>query len=408
MDEEKIALIGAESGQKSEEAENKAEEREKNIEKNITDSPESTQAESGASHEEINNITADDDGREQAGILLKRIFISAMCLISLTAAVFCGVYICGKFDISAESIAALVIKSVTGHDATVAYNAKSGEIEVTPDTEKALTPPETASESNDFASAPELQDEEYTVPYFQLSLTNETPYEPDMDEILSAERAIPPADDLYAVYGEGEPLVLIIHTHATESYCDTSDDNYRSLDKSKNVVAIGDIVAKILNDSGIVTLHSTELYDEPDYNMSYYNASLAIRKYLEEHPSISYIIDIHRDSMLLSDGTYYAPTALIENSTEAAQMMFVVGTDHGGSGHTGWRDNLSLAARLQCGIKGDYPNLMRDINLRSASFNEQYTKGSLIIEIGSCASEFKEASLSAEIFARQLAREVIG
>ncbi|MGN1410356.1 MAG: stage II sporulation protein P [Eubacteriales bacterium] len=404
MDEEKIALLGAENTQKSEEAENKAEE----TEKNTADSPENTQAESGASHEQNNNVPSDEDGREQAGILLKRIFVSAMCLISLTAAVFCGVYVCRKFDISAGSIAGFVIKSVTGHDATVVSNAKAGESEVTPDTEKAKVQPETASEPNDSASVPNSRDEEYTVPYFQLSLTNETPYEPDMDEILSAERSIPPADELYAVYGEGEPLVLIIHTHATESYCDTSDDNYRSLDKSKNIVAIGDIVAKILNDSGIVTLHSTELYDEPDYNMSYYNASLAIRKYLEEYPSISYIIDIHRDSMMLSDGTYYAPTALIENSTEAAQMMFVVGTDHGGSGHTGWRDNLSLAARLQCLIKGDCPDLMRDINLRSASFNEQYTKGSLIIEIGSCASEFKEASLSAEIFARQLAREVIG
>lgn len=398
MDEEKIALLGNESGRESGEGIKTAENDTNGIAEN------DAHAESDAAfekYEEIKNLefSKDEDGREQAGILLKRIFISAMCLISLTAAVFCGVYVCGRFDISAESLTRLIIKSVTGHDSAVTARPKSSDSKIARESEKEETAPTTTIES---------EVEEYKVPYFKLALTNETPYEPDMDEILSSERAIPPAGELYSLYGEGEPLVLILHTHATESYSDTADNGYRSADKSKNVVAIGEKVAKILNDSGIVTLHSTELYDEPDFNMSYYNASLAIRKYLDEHPSISYIIDIHRDSMLLSDGTYYAPTALIESSVEAAQMMFVVGTDHGGSGHSGWRDNLSLAARLQCGITGDYPSLMRDINLRSASFNEQYTKGSLLIEIGSCASDFDEASLSAEIFARQLAREIIG
>ena len=82
-------------------------------------------------------------------------------------------------------------------------------------------------------------------------------------------------------------------------------------------------------------------------------------------------------------------------------------TDHGGSGHTGWQDNLALAARLQKDLNGQYPSLMRDINLRSASFNEQYTSGSLLVEIGSCASAIDEVKRAAEHFADSLIDEIL-
>ena len=88
--------------------------------------------------------------------------------------------------------------------------------------------------------------------------------------------------------------------------------------------------------------------------------------------------------------------------------MFVIGTDHGGSGHTGWTDNLSLAARLHTAIDSAHDGIMRSINIRSASFNEQYTKGSLLVEVGATASTIEEAKLGGEIFANFLADEIIG
>lgn len=239
-----------------------------------------------------------------------------------------------------------------------------------------------------------------------LDLSNETPYDPDMEEILTMERAIPTADELYSAYGNDAPLVLILHTHATESFADTSADGYRSTDTNKNVVSLGKIVADKLNENGIITIHSTTLFDEDDFTMAYYNASLEIRKTLEQYPSISYIIDIHRDS-IESDGVYIAPSTDTEGGT-AAQMMFVIGTDYGGSGHTTWRNNLSLAARLQTELNENTPRLMRSINLRSASFNEQFSDGSLLLEIGASASTLEEVQRSAEKFADALVREILG
>lgn len=239
-----------------------------------------------------------------------------------------------------------------------------------------------------------------------FTLVNETPYEADLNALAEAARAVPPYRELAEMYGDTAPVVLILHTHATESYADTYADDFRSRDTVRNVTAVGNVIAGRLTENGIPVLHCTEQFDYPDFNTAYYNAALAIRQYITDYPSISYIIDVHRDSILSDDGWVSPVTEL--DGKPAAQMMFVVGTDHGGSGHSGWRDNLALAARLQKSLYGECPTLMRGINLRSASFNEQYTSGSLLVEIGSCASTLEEVKLSAERFADHLAEEILG
>jgi len=239
-----------------------------------------------------------------------------------------------------------------------------------------------------------------------LALINETPYEPDLHALVTAGRTIPPYSELTARYGADAPVVLILHTHATEAYADSAGSDFRSTDSSENVTAVGSLIADRLAESGIGVIHCTELFDSPDFSMAYYNAALAIRTYIEEYPSISYILDIHRDS-ILSGETYVRPVTETDGE-DTAQIMFVVGTDHGGSGHTGWQDNLALASRLQQSLNEKYPSLMRDINLRSASFNEQYTSGSLLVEIGSCASSLEEVKRAAERFADALTAEILG
>lgn len=240
---------------------------------------------------------------------------------------------------------------------------------------------------------------------YSLGLINETPYEADLFGLSMTERTIPP----YAPDGsQDDPIVLIIHTHTSEGYIDTAATGFRSDDPELGVRAVGEAVASFLIGRGIPTIHCQEVFDSPDFNMAYYNAALAIKKYLLDHPSIRYIIDLHRDSILSSEKGVQAAPLTEADGENAAQLMFVVGTDHGGSGHTSWRDNLSLAARMQRSIAEQYPSLMRDINLRSASFNEQYTSGSLLLEVGSAASTIDEAVLSGMIFAEYFADEILG
>ncbi len=240
-----------------------------------------------------------------------------------------------------------------------------------------------------------------------LRLTNETGYAPDPDELLSAGRAVPPLAELKSRWGEDAPLVLILHTHGTEAFLECEGGDYRSRDPSLSVLALGELLADKLNGAGIPAIRLTELFDAPDFSMAYYNAAQAIKKTLEEYPSVSYILDIHRDSMVLTDGTVLAPVTEIDGE-RTAQLMLVVGTDEAGAEHPGWRDNLSLALRLQTALTGKYPTLMRDINLRSASFNEQYAKGALLVEAGSTGCTLGEAEAAVLLFADALIAEIRG
>ena len=66
-----------------------------------------------------------------------------------------------------------------------------------------------------------------------------------------------------------EPAVLILHTHATESYLPTSEGNYHSKDESNTVRDVGNILATALEKEGISVVHDKTLHDYPSYNSSY-------------------------------------------------------------------------------------------------------------------------------------------
>ena len=55
------------------------------------------------------------------------------------------------------------------------------------------------------------------------------------------------------------PLVLIIHTHATEAYAGSPD--FHSTDPEKSVVRVGQAIADALNARGIPAVHETSLID---------------------------------------------------------------------------------------------------------------------------------------------------
>ena len=88
---------------------------------------------------------------------------------------------------------------------------------------------------------------------------------------------------------------------------------------------------------------------------------------LAKYPSITTVIDVHRDSILTDDGRAYKTSCTI-NGEETAQLMLVVGTDDGGLYHPDWQENLNRAASLQYRLNRTYPTLMRPLNLRTQRF----------------------------------------
>lgn len=212
-------------------------------------------------------------------------------------------------------------------------------------------------------------------------------YRPDLDALLTR-----PLD--WELRSDS-PTVLILHTHATESY--TGTDNYRSLDEAENMVSIGDEVARILEAGGISVIHDRTFHDDPDFNSAYSQARKTIQKYLAQYPTIKMVLDIHRDA---SDST---PGQLVTSATvggqRSAQLMMVIGTDESGNYHPNWEENLALGLKLTAVLEQENPGICRPIALRSQRFNMDMTPGSLLIEVGAAGNTHTEAMIAANALA---------
>ena len=200
-----------------------------------------------------------------------------------------------------------------------------------------------------------------------------------------------------------EPTVLIIHTHATESYVNqegyAESSPYRTLDTQYNMLSVGDQVAALLEQGGISVLHDRTLHDYPSYNGAYSQSRNSLSQYLEAYPSIRLVLDLHRDSVTDSAGQQLGYTLETPRGT-AAQLMLVVGSDSGGLSHPDWRDNLSLAVKLQAQLEKVCPGLCRPISLRESRFNQDLYGEMLLVEVGAAGNSRQEALLAAEYLAQ--------
>ena len=200
------------------------------------------------------------------------------------------------------------------------------------------------------------------------------------------------------------PQVLIVHTHGSEAYTPDGTDTYvptgecRTLDTAKNVVRVGDEIARVLTEMGLTVVHDTQLYDYPEYNGAYDRSLAAVEAWLEQYPSIRVVLDVHRDALVGEDGTIYKPITTV-GGEQAAQVMLVMGSN-ALYDHPGWQENLSLAVKIQKEMNTLWPTLARPIGLRENRYNQQTATGSLLVEVGAHGNTLQEALAAARMFAR--------
>lgn len=212
-------------------------------------------------------------------------------------------------------------------------------------------------------------------------------YEPDIEELYRAPLS-------WNLRGE-EPAVLILHTHATESYTMGSGEEYeesglyRTLDENYNMLAIGAELARILERGGISVLHDRVLHDYPSYNGSYAAARKSIAAYLEAYPGILMVIDLHRDALDLEKDPQLTTLATV-NGEKSAQLMLVAGTD-ANQEYPNWEENLALGVKLTAVLETMHPGITKPIQLRAQRFNLDMTPGSLLVEVGANGNTQAEA-----------------
>lgn len=248
---------------------------------------------------------------------------------------------------------------------------------------------------------------------YGLEASNQTSYEINLLDYLSAEPTTPTLDEIKSDFSLDEyvPVVLIIHTHGTEAYSDGStyseNEDFRSTDIDENVVAVGSVMSDYFNSVGITTIHCTEMFDLESYVDAYTKSAAAVSEYTAIYPSISYVFDVHRDC-IINDVLECVSALTTVNGEDVAQFMCVVGTDEYAGLHTGWQDNLAFACRLQYKLWSISPSLTRRLSIRSASYNQLYASGSLLFEIGTCGNTLDEAKACALLVAEAVAEIILG
>ena len=201
---------------------------------------------------------------------------------------------------------------------------------------------------------------------------------------------------------QSAPTVLILHSHATESSCDTPNQTqtsaYRTTDKDYNVVSMGVALKKALEARGIGVIHDTTLHAHPSYSVAYANSRETAQAYLDQYPSISLVLDLHRDSVTDDAGNEMVFTTQYKAET-VAQLMLVVGTDAGGLTHPDWESNMALAVKLHAQLEKTCAGICRPISFRSQRFNQDISPGALIVEVGGAGNTQQQALRSVEILA---------
>lgn len=231
----------------------------------------------------------------------------------------------------------------------------------------------------------------------QIGVSYRGSYRPDVEALL--------ASPLYLSLEGEQPTVLIVHTHATESYEKqpgqdyVEDVPYRTRNEDYNMVSVGAEIARVLTAGGICVLHDRSFHDYPSYNGSYGNARASIQDYLRRYPSIQLVLDIHRDASSGANGQQLTTSATVAGQA-SAQIEVVVGTNEGGNYHPNWQENLALGLKLTTVLERQNPGITRPLVLRTERFNMDLSPGSLLIEVGAAGDTREKALVAATALAQ--------
>ena len=231
--------------------------------------------------------------------------------------------------------------------------------------------------------------ESYNVQYGNVKIKNQTEYQLT-DEMLTPDITIENKN------------IIIFHTHSCESYTSselypyTPTGNFRTTDLNYTVTRVGTELTTQLQQYGYNVVHDTSYHDYPSYNGSYTNSLKTVETLLQTNPS-DIIIDLHRDA--IGSRSDYAPTVKIGDE-EAAQIMFVIGTNAGGLWHPNWNQNLKFAIKVQEKAEEMYPGLFKPIMLTTSRYNQHTGKYANIIEVGATGNTLEQCLTSMKYLAK--------
>ena len=221
--------------------------------------------------------------------------------------------------------------------------------------------------------------------------------------------------DLYDSFTEtafplpSAPVVLIYHTHAEEAYRqtwdytyeETGENTYKTLDKTKTVAALGELLKAELEQRGFTVIHDDTDVEPPEI-LSAYSRSLEV---MEKYPEATVYIDLHRNT---ADVRRKQDDVVVVDGKRCARMFFVVGTSIGtyeGEYNTAhdWQRNYALAKAVTERLRDVDPRFALDIRLKVGRYNQHVSPYCMLIELGHNANTFEDAANAIPYLAQALA-----
>jgi len=196
------------------------------------------------------------------------------------------------------------------------------------------------------------------------------------------------------IFGE-EPAVLIVHTHATETYLPASEGNYHSKARENSVRDVGEALAESLMEEGIAVIHDETLHDSPSYSNSYSRSRQTITALLDQYPTIRCVIDLHRDAIAGES----AGAAVSIGGSLCAKYMYVLST-----AVPTYENNRRFIAALSKSAEADYSGFTGSVLERGYQYNQDLSDHYLLLEIGNNRNHIEEARSTARIFGKILAK----
>ncbi|MBQ3651559.1 MAG: stage II sporulation protein P [Clostridia bacterium] len=226
-------------------------------------------------------------------------------------------------------------------------------------------------------------------------------------------------EDLYASFTQTEfplpsaPVVLIYHTHAEEAYRQTRDYTYeetgentfKTLDKTKSVAALGELLKAALEERGFTVIHDDTDVEPPEIR-SAYSRSLEV---MEKYPEATVFIDLHRNTANVKQKK---DDVVLVDGKRCARMFFVVGTSVGTyegeyDTHHDWQQNYALAKAVTERLRKIDPRFAIDIRLKVGRYNQHVSPYCVLIELGHNANTFADAANSVPYLADALAATLV-
>lgn len=193
----------------------------------------------------------------------------------------------------------------------------------------------------------------------------------------------------------GKPLVLIYHTHGTESYLPAKSGNYHTTKEENTVRDVGNILEESLAEEGIASIHDKTIHDNPSYDGSYDRSYNCIQKILADNPSIVCIVDLHRDAIA---GDYLGDTASVDGKTAATYSYVLSNTTET------YTDNKAFIKELNKIASSDFDGYTGKVLERPYWYNQELCGKAVLIEMGNNRNQIEDVRNTAWFFGKILAK----